>query len=125
MKRVEDCVEHGEEVDGAGRTAVLTCPCAAQGHPPLWKYPIRVFWDSRLKTRRKGARTRILGGLTALSILLLTLLIWWISEEVACEFYCHYPYASYSPHQFSVRANAQQLLFVLPTFFYMTFVRAW
>lgn len=122
MKRVEDRVEHGEEVEGA---TVLACPCAAAGHIPLWKYPFKVFWDSKLKSERSGSRTRMLGGLTLFSILLLSLLAWWISEEFACEFYCHHPYATYSPHRFSVDANAPQYPFVLPTLFYRTFVRAW
>ncbi|KAF2828631.1 hypothetical protein CC86DRAFT_368813 [Ophiobolus disseminans] len=127
MKRVEDRVEHGEEVDGTGRTVVRECPCAVEaGHRiPLWKYPVIVFWDSRLKTKREGSRWRMCGGLTPWSILLLTLLLWWISEEIACELYCQHPYATYSRYQYSVNPDAPQYPFVLPTLFYRNFIRVW
>jgi hypothetical protein len=123
MKRVEDRVEHGDA--GGGNTAVRECPCVEGHRAAFWRYPVKFLWDSRLKEQRNGSRQRVLGGLTPLSILLLTLLLWWIAEEIASEIYCQHPYANFSRHEFSVNPNAPVYPFVLPTLFYRNFIRVW
>jgi hypothetical protein len=122
MKRVEDRVEHVDEVDGSAKVVLAECPCAVEGHQPsIWRKSKILLWDAKLKTKRQGTNWRTLGGLTTLGILLLVFFVWWISEEVACELYCHHPYANYSPYGFSVNPNAPQYPFVLPTLAYRTF----
>jgi hypothetical protein len=120
MKRVEDRVEHSEEtIDG--EQVILSCPCAASGHSSSLLQTTRsLFWSPGLKTKRAGTSWRTLGGLTTLSILLLVLLTWWLSEEIACEMYCQHPYANFSPYRFSVNENAPQFPFVIPTLAYRT-----
>jgi hypothetical protein len=120
MKRVEDRVEHGEEIEGGDRVILRECPCAAdQSHRlSAWNRSKNLFWDAKLKTKRKGTKWRMISGLTLLSIFMLVFMIWWISEEIACELYCHHPYANYSPYSFSVNPNAPQYPFVIPTLVY-------
>jgi hypothetical protein len=120
MKRVEDRVEHGEEVNGGDKVVLRECPCALDGaHQPLLGGHLKsLFWDANLKAKRKGTSWRTMGGLTLFSIALLVLIAWWVSEEVACEFYCHHPYANYSPYAFSVNPDAPQYPFVIPTLVY-------
>jgi hypothetical protein len=121
MKRVEDRVEHGEETEGGEQVTIRDCPCAVEGHhSSIWRTPNRLFWDATLRTKRQGTNWRTLGGLTTLSILMLALFLWWISEEIACELYCQHPYATYSPYSFSVNPNAPEFPFVIPTLAYQT-----
>jgi hypothetical protein len=116
MKRVEDRVEHGEETEGGGKVILRECPCAVEGHQSsIWRRSKKLFWDAKLKTKRQGTNWRTLGGLTTLSMLMLGLFLWWISEEIACELYCQHPYATYSPYSFSVNPNAPEFPFVIPT----------
>ncbi|KAH7077692.1 hypothetical protein BKA63DRAFT_270053 [Paraphoma chrysanthemicola] len=128
MKRVEGRVEHDEE-DGStkARVVIHECPCAADGHghSTLLQQTRNLFWNSHLKTQRKGTRWRYWGGLTTLSIVLTTLLLWWISEEIACEMFCHHPYAQYSPYPYSVNPNAPQYPFVIPSLIYRSVVGWW
>jgi hypothetical protein len=112
MKRVEDRVDHTSD----DSTVVLSpCPCATSGHQSSFQRSRSLFWDANIKAKRKGSRWRTLGGLTTLSILLLALFTWYISEEIACEFYCQHSYANYSPYSFSVNENAPVKPFVIPT----------
>jgi hypothetical protein len=92
MKRVEDQVEHvddGENTTGGTTKVVYTgCPCAVHGHEQnssMWRWWKSFFWQDRLKTKRQASNGwwRKLGGFTALSIFLMLLLTYWISEEVA------------------------------------------
>jgi hypothetical protein len=112
MKHIEDRVEHGDE---ATKPGFRECPCAAADHASLWRRTKRLFWDANLKTKRSGTRRRTLGGLTLLSLIALVVFVWWVSEEVACEMYCHHPYAKFSPYAFSVNPNAPKYPFVIPT----------
>ncbi|KAL5120696.1 hypothetical protein ACEQ8H_001445 [Pleosporales sp. CAS-2024a] len=115
MKRVEDRVEHNEDMDSAD-SIILNCPCAASGHSsPLGSARRALFWSPTLKSRRSGTKWRTLGGLTTLSILLLVLLTWYISEEIACEMYCHHAYTNFSPYPYSVNPHAPRFPFVIPT----------
>jgi hypothetical protein len=119
MKRVEDRVEHGEETESGEKVIIRECPCAIEGHQwSIWRTPRKLFWDAKLKTKRRGTNWRTLGGLTTLSLLMLLLFLWWISEEIACELYCQHPYATYSPYTFSVNPHAPQFPFVIPTLAY-------
>jgi hypothetical protein len=121
MKRVEDRVEHGEETEDGKKVILRDCPCAVEGHQSsIWRRSKNVFWDAKLKTKRQGTNWRTLGGLTTLSMLMLGLFLWWISEEIACELYCQHPYATYSPYSFSVNPNAPEFPFVIPTLAYQS-----
>lgn len=128
MKRVEGRVDHDEEESSAKAGVLLReCPCAADGHgrPSLLQHTRSLFWNSELKTKRKSTRWRYWGGFTTLSILLTLLLLWWISEEIACEMFCHHPYAQYSPYSYSVNPNAPQYPFVIPTLLYRAAIGWW
>lgn len=90
MKRVEDRVEHVEEGDNGEKLKVVSraCPCATDGHVQnfsMWKWSKSLFWEQRLKTLRRVSSSpwKVWGGLTGLSIFLIVLLTWWISEEIA------------------------------------------
>jgi hypothetical protein len=118
MKRVEDRVDHTSDGE---KTILSPCPCATSGHyQSLFQRSKSLFWDANVKTKRKGTNWRTLGGLTTLSILLLVFFTWYVSEEIACEFYCQHSYANYSPYEFSVNENAPVKPFVLPTLAYRT-----
>ncbi|KAI4662364.1 uncharacterized protein J4E79_004653 [Alternaria viburni] len=96
MKRVEDQVEHVEEGENGEKVKVTS-----------------------------NSWGRAWGGLTGLSIFLIILFTWWISEEIACEMYCQPMYAYSSPHPFSVNMKAPKFPFVIPTLIYRTFVQGW
>ncbi|KAI4633120.1 hypothetical protein J4E80_000483 [Alternaria sp. BMP 0032] len=96
MKRVEDQVEHVEEGENGEKVKVTS-----------------------------NSWGRAWGGLTGLSIFLIVLFTWWISEEIACEMYCQPMYAYSSPHPFSVNMKAPKFPFVIPTLIYRTFVQGW
>jgi hypothetical protein len=150
MKRVEDRVEHSEELEDARTTTRVSsreCPCMAEGgahHFSLWRWSKGFFWDESLKTKRQGTRWRSWSGLTALSIIMVVSLLWWISEEIAwyvdlaviarqecgantsnSEFYCQHAYTDYSPYPFSVNPDAPAFPFVIPTLFYRNLIRFW
>ncbi|KAF2033721.1 hypothetical protein EK21DRAFT_41297, partial [Setomelanomma holmii] len=128
MKRVEGRVEHEEEDgDPKPRIRLRECPCAADDHAQrsLFQYSKRLVWNADLKTKRKGTHWRYWSGFTTFSILLIFLVLWWISEEIACEMYCHHPYAQYSPYPFSVNPNAPQYPFVIPTLLYRSVLGWW
>ena len=152
MKRVEDQVEHVEEGENGEKVKVIsrTCPCAIDGHIQtfsMWKWSKGLFWEQRLKILRQasGSPWRIWGGLTGLSICLILLFTWWMSEEIAwyvpgrlpllrqrkltdllhSEMYCQPMYAYSSPYPFSVNANAPKYPFVIPTLIYRTFIQSW
>ncbi|KAI4668180.1 uncharacterized protein J4E78_002004 [Alternaria triticimaculans] len=96
MKRVEDQVEHVEEGENGEKVKVTS-----------------------------NSWGRAWGGLTGLSIFLIILFTWWISEEIACEMYCQPMYAYSSPRPFSVNMKAPKFPFVIPTVIYRTFVQGW
>ncbi|KAH7400869.1 hypothetical protein DE146DRAFT_755312 [Phaeosphaeria sp. MPI-PUGE-AT-0046c] len=124
MKRVEDRVENGADMENNAKGVGSDCPCAAAGHQSqssFWEPVTSLFWSTRLKSKRKTTSWRTLGGLTMLSILLLAFVVWFVSENIACQFYCHHPYADYSPYAFSVNPDAPQYPFVIPTLIYRTF----
>ncbi|KAF1841949.1 uncharacterized protein K460DRAFT_293382 [Cucurbitaria berberidis CBS 394.84] len=131
MKRVEDRVEHVEEVENGDKTKAVygECPCAANGGHPLspWTWCKSFFWQDRLKSERQTRNSwwKIWGGLTGLGIFLVLFFTWWVTEEIACEMYCHPKYAQYSRHPFSVNMDAPQYPFVIPTLVYRNFVKAW
>lgn len=134
MKRVEDQVDQVDHIeqDTQGKTGQLFrrgCPCAStDGHEiSFWRWVKSLVWQKRLQTLRQASNSkwRAWGGLTGLGIALTLFLAWWISEEIACEIYCHHAYAWSSPHPFSVNMNAPQYPFVLPTLFYRNFIRFW
>ncbi|KAI4655386.1 hypothetical protein J4E93_000098 [Alternaria ventricosa] len=115
MKRVEDQVEHVEEGENGEKVKVVSraCPCAIDDHVKnfsmlrWWK---SLFWEQRLKTLRQTSNSwgRVWGGLTGLSIFMIVLFTWWISEEIAC-----------------VNMKAPKFPFVIPTLIYRTFVQGW
>ena len=90
MKRVEDQFIHVEEGENGEKIAVISraCPCAASDHVQnfsMWKWWKSLFWEQRLKTLRHASHSgwRVWGGLTGLSIFLIMLFTWWVSEEIA------------------------------------------
>ncbi|KAH8732595.1 hypothetical protein GQ44DRAFT_735452 [Phaeosphaeriaceae sp. PMI808] len=120
MRRVEGRVEHREGAESEGKITYRECPCAAEGGhlTSFWTRSTSVIWDAGLKAKRKGTKWRMLGGLTALSIFVIAFLVWWISEEIACDLYCHQSFANYSPYPYSVNPDAPQFPFVIPTLVY-------
>ncbi|KAF1947845.1 hypothetical protein EJ02DRAFT_6574 [Clathrospora elynae] len=132
MKRVEDQVEHVDEGESGAKVKVVhrDCPYATDGHEQtfsLWRWWKSFFWQQRLKTFRQtsNSRWKIWGGLTTLGIFLSFFFMWWISEEIACEIYCHPLYARSSPYPFSVNMNAPRYPFVIPTLIYRAFIKEW
>lgn len=82
IKRVENRVEEAEEMAENGdvvRVVYRSCPCAIDGEhqSTLWGSIKLLFYDERLKSRRRG------WGLTMLSIALVTFFIWLILENTA------------------------------------------
>jgi len=131
MKRVEDQVDHVEQ-DPQGNTVQpfrRGCPCATtHAHDiSFWRWAKSLVWQKRLQTLRQASNSkwRAWGGLTGFGIVLTLFLVWWISEEIACEIYCHHAYARSTPHPFSVNMDAPQYPFVLPTLAYRNFIQLW
>jgi hypothetical protein len=88
MKRVEDQVEHVEEMGENGTKIVYkTCVCSSTSHQnfSMWKWWKSLFWQERLKTLRctENSAWRVWGGLTGLGIFALMFCMWWVGEEVA------------------------------------------
>lgn len=132
MKRVEDRVEHVEEDAQGNKIHIIRreCPCATAPHPQdfsLWRWSKSFIWQDHLKALRMTSNStwRIWGGLTGLGIFLTLFLAWWLSEEIACEIYCHHAYAYSSPYPFSVNMDAPIYPFVIPTLIYRHFIKAW
>ncbi|KAI8937170.1 hypothetical protein NX059_006382 [Plenodomus lindquistii] len=133
MKRVEDQVEHVEEDAQGNKIHVIRqeCPCAASdtiAHEfSLRRWSKSLFWQDRLKALRQSSNSRMktLGGLTGLGLFLTLFFVWWLSEEIACEFYCHHAYAHSSSHPFGVNLDAPVYPFVIPTLVYRNFIRIW
>ncbi|KAF1978579.1 hypothetical protein BU23DRAFT_549999 [Bimuria novae-zelandiae CBS 107.79] len=96
------------------------CPCVEDGHAQssLTNSLKRLFYDARLKPTRRG------WGLTWLSIALLTLLTWFVLENICCEIWGHHTYAS-SYTGYGVVWGAPEYPYVLPTMTYRAFVRPW
>ncbi|KZM22934.1 hypothetical protein ST47_g5933 [Ascochyta rabiei] len=125
MRRVETRMEH-IEVEGTGEKI----PVIVRDHShefSLWTWFRSFFWDGRLKTQReaRSAPLKMWGGITLLGVLLTVSLIWWASEAVACEIFCHPEYASYSPHPFAVDMDAPKRGVVIPTLVYRALFRSW
>ncbi|KAH6616562.1 hypothetical protein C7974DRAFT_442352 [Boeremia exigua] len=125
MSRVGTTVEHNQPEGAGERGPIIVREVSAQFSP--WEWFRSFFWDERLKTQRQvGNRPlKMWGGVTLLSILLTLSFIWWASETVACEIYCHPEYASYSPYPFAVNTNAPKRGVVIPTLIYRTFLKTW
>lgn len=87
IKRVEDQVEHSDELghNGGADTAVRECPCVTKGSHnfSLWEWWKSLYWDPSLKTKRAETKWRMWGGLTGISIFIITLVTYWIGEEIA------------------------------------------
>ncbi|KAH9871733.1 hypothetical protein J1614_005989 [Plenodomus biglobosus] len=133
MKRVEDQVDHVHiEEDAQGNKIQIIrreCPCATSPTHEfsLWRWSKSFFWQDHLKALRTSSNSkwRIWGGLTGLGIFLTLFLTWWLSEEIACEIYCHHAYAYSSSHPFGVNMNAPVYPFVIPTLVYRNFIKVW
>jgi hypothetical protein len=129
IRRVEEQIERGGE-----RTSLISdstsdvnihpreykCPCVdIGGHPfSLWNATKSLFYDASLKPRRRG------WGLTWLSIFLLTLLTWFIAENICCEIWGHHTFAS-SYKGYGVVWGAPEYPYVLPTMTYRAFIKPW
>ena len=133
IRRVEEQIERGgEQAKGqpdagdlqttSGKTVrhLYTCPCAESGHTQasLGKSIKLLFYDSSLKPKRRG------WGLTWLSIILLTLLAWYLAENICCEIWGHRMYAR-SYEGYGVVWGAPEYPYVLPTMTYRAFVKPW
>ncbi|KAF2687185.1 hypothetical protein K458DRAFT_415455, partial [Lentithecium fluviatile CBS 122367] len=126
IKRCENRVDHVEEtvVDGEPvRVVYRDCPCAVNGgHQSqdwsVWKGFKSLFYDERLKPKRRG------WGLTILSIVLIAFLAWLVLENTACEIWCHYEYAS-SYKGYGITWNAPKYPYVIPTVIYRNFIKPW
>ncbi|KAF2274141.1 uncharacterized protein EI97DRAFT_460533 [Westerdykella ornata] len=113
IRRVEHQVEH---IEGEGeRTKVVQRELvdARSLWGSTWKGFKRLFY----KPEHPGRH-----GLTWLSIALITFWIWFISENLACERYCHKLYAS-EMVGYGVVWDAPRYPFVLPTLLWRNLVR--
>jgi hypothetical protein len=139
MKRVEDRVEHSEEIEeGSDRGRGIRHECSFS----MWKWFKSFFWDGRLETNRQGTKWQTLGGLTGLSIFLTVFFVWLIGELVAwyvphsssklreeeadqanSTIWCHPSYTNFSPCHYGVCPNAPQFPFVVPTMMYRNIIR--
>ncbi|KAF1959633.1 hypothetical protein CC80DRAFT_405502 [Byssothecium circinans] len=121
IRRVENQVEHGEKDESGevARVVLAECPCAVDGsHRTIWQSSKSLFYN-------KGSNDKKWGwGLTWLSILLLSLLAWFIAENIACEIWGHREYASSYSH-YGIRWNAPQFPYVIPTMIYRHLIRLW
>ncbi|KAF9697247.1 hypothetical protein EKO04_004810 [Ascochyta lentis] len=125
MSRVRTRMEH-IEVEETGEKV----PVIVRDHShefSLWTWFRSFFWDGRLKTQReaRNALLKMWGGVTLLGILLTVSFIWWASEAVACEIFCHPEYANYSPHPFAVDMDAPRRGIVIPTLVYRALFKSW
>ncbi|KAJ4305377.1 hypothetical protein N0V90_000908 [Kalmusia sp. IMI 367209] len=123
IRRVEDRIEQGgENIDDRERVRVVyrECPCASDGGHQLsfWNSFKTLFYDARLKPKRRG------WGLTLLSIALISFFTWFILENIACEIWGHYEYAS-SYKGYGVIWGAPEYPYVLPTMTYRAFIKPW
>ncbi|KAF2647582.1 hypothetical protein K491DRAFT_699541 [Lophiostoma macrostomum CBS 122681] len=120
IKRVENRVDHGEDSSSV-KIIYRDCPCGSCNHThtsllnSLWTSSKRLFYEpspspSPTSPSTPAKRTR----LTWLSIALLTLLLWFLSESIACEKYCHRLYGR-SMVGFGVDMDAPRYPYVLPT----------
>jgi hypothetical protein len=125
MRRLETTIEHIEVVGTGEKGPVLVRNLNHEFSPWIWFRSF--FWDSQLKTQREvqNAPLRMWGGVTILGILLTLSFIWWASETVACELYCHPEYASYSPYPFAVNMDAPKRGVVIPTLVYRALFKNW
>ncbi|PSN66788.1 hypothetical protein BS50DRAFT_494075 [Corynespora cassiicola Philippines] len=120
MRRVENRVEHFEEINGEKvRVIYRECPCAANGGHKcdysLKREFVRLFYDSRLKhTRRRG--------LTYLSIFLISFILFVLIEDEMCERHCHLEYREFMTG-YGIRHNAPEFPFITITVFYRTFFK--
>lgn len=129
IRRVEEQIERGGE-----RTTIIQngrdgdkliyreykCPCAESGGHQfsLWKGFKLLFYNEGLKPKRRG------WGLTWLSIFLLTLLTWFVLENICCEIWGHHAYAT-SYKGYGVVWGAPEYPYVLPTMAYRAFIKPW
>ncbi|KAF3037336.1 hypothetical protein E8E12_004569 [Didymella heteroderae] len=125
MRRVETTVEHTEVAGTREKGPLLVRNLNREFSPWIWLRSF--FWDERLKTQREVNKTplQMWGGVTLLGILLTLSFIWWASETVACELYCHPEYASYSPYPFAVNMDAPKRGVVIPTLVYRALFKNW
>ncbi|KAF2712416.1 hypothetical protein K504DRAFT_464510 [Pleomassaria siparia CBS 279.74] len=125
MKRVEDQVEHQESgtlQDGV-RIVHRDCPCAAKSHQCM--SPWTVLWAGISSLfRDPNEKNNWRWGLTWLSIGTIIFWTWFISEAVACDFYCHQEYAAFMDG-YGVDEDAPKWPKVIPTLFYRTFMQFW
>lgn len=132
IRRVEEQIERNGQSDGrsninehnADREGVVhrehKCPCADNGHAQfsLWNGFKLLFYDSSHASRPRRR------GLTWLSVLLLTLITWFVLENICCEIWGHHMYAS-SYKEYGVVWGAPEYPYALPTMTYRAFVRPW
>ncbi|KAF1999585.1 hypothetical protein P154DRAFT_563887 [Amniculicola lignicola CBS 123094] len=115
MKRVEHVIEHDED-GGRVQTIYRECPCGANGcHQTLWQSFKKLFYNKE-NTRRTG--------LTWLAIGLISFLVWFIAEDVACEYHCHKLYGE-TMRGFGVDWDAPRWPFVIPTLIYRNAIAFW
>ncbi|KAF2748200.1 hypothetical protein M011DRAFT_467243 [Sporormia fimetaria CBS 119925] len=118
MRRVEHQVEHIEEEGERLGTILRNCPCVANGHEyspwsMAWTGFRRLFYVPGSAKRH---------GLTWLSIAVIAFWIWFISESITCEKYCHKLYAT-SMVGYGVDWDAPRFPFVIPTLLWRKWLR--
>ncbi|KAF2633672.1 hypothetical protein BU25DRAFT_356257 [Macroventuria anomochaeta] len=125
MRRVETRMEHIEVEETGEKVPVIVRDLSPEFSP--WRWFRSFFWDERLKTQRevKNAPLKMWGGVTLLGIFLTLSFIWWASETVACEIFCHPEYARYSPYPFAVNMDAPKRGVVIPTLVYRALFKSW
>ncbi|KAL5399643.1 hypothetical protein PMIN06_003484 [Paraphaeosphaeria minitans] len=129
IRRVEEQIERGGErttiiFDGKENEKTIyreyKCPCVETGGHQfsLWRASKLLFYDMKLKPRRRG------WGLTWLSIFLLTFLTWFILENICCEIWGHQTFAS-SYKGYGVVWGAPEYPYVMPTMTYRALIKPW